>query len=134
MPPDRRESARNTTFSDHNQVEHLLFVLVTLRAREEFFKLLLLLFNKKKGGQTLCRAAECESAVEDVVTGSELVETHVDVPGLMVILLKNYVRWYHLPKNKKRWGEEKYETGVHKVASYSDLKSRNKNLNLYQNI
>lgn len=37
-------------------------------------------------------------------------------------------------KIKKGGGEEKYETGVHKVASYSDLKSRNKNLNLYQNI
>lgn len=36
----------------------------------------------------MCRAAECESAVEDVVTGSEWVETHVDVPGLKVFLFQ----------------------------------------------
>lgn len=36
----------------------------------------------------MCRAPERESAVEDVVTASELVETHVDVPGLKVFLFQ----------------------------------------------
>lgn len=44
-----------------------------------------------KRRQTVCRAAECESAVGDVVTGSKLVETHVDVPGLKVFLFQNKV-------------------------------------------
>jgi len=38
--------------------------------------------------QTVCRAAGCESAAEDVVTGSELVETHAEVPGLKVFLFQ----------------------------------------------
>lgn len=33
VAPDEGESAKNTTFSDHSQVEYLILMLVTLRAR-----------------------------------------------------------------------------------------------------
>lgn len=49
---------------------------------------LLLLFILKEKKSRLYAELQSESAVEDVVTGSELVEAHVDVPGLRVFFFQ----------------------------------------------
>lgn len=85
MPADEGERAKNTTCTDRNQVEHLLFMPVTPRAREGFFFNYFFWFVKEG---RLYVELQCESAAEDVVTGSELVETHVDVPRLKVSLFQ----------------------------------------------
>lgn len=120
MPADEGERAKNTTCTDRNQVEHLLFMPVTPRAREGFF---LIIFFVCKRSQTVCRAAVWVSSWgcgHWQWIGRNPCRCS-KIKGIFVPKIKSDVT---IKKKKKA------RNGVHKVENDFDLKSRNKNKNL----